>query len=83
MRRWTMSAGSRIFPLAGSASNLLADTDHAVAEAYGVWTEKSMYGRKYMGIERTTFLIDEKGKIKKVFNRVKTAGHAGEVLAEL
>ncbi len=62
---------------------LLADSDHKVAEDYGVWKEKSMYGRTYMGIERTTFLIDEKGKIKKIFQKVKTAGHAQEVLAEL
>jgi thioredoxin-dependent peroxiredoxin len=62
---------------------LLADTDHKVAEAYGVWKEKSMYGKTYMGIERTTFLIDEKGKIKKVFNKVKTAEHAQEVLEAL
>jgi thioredoxin-dependent peroxiredoxin len=62
---------------------LLADTEHAVAEAYGVWKEKSMYGKTYMGIERTTFLIDEKGKIKKIFNKVKADGHAQEVLAAL
>ena len=62
---------------------LLADTGHTVAEAYGVWKEKSMYGKTYMGIERTTFLIDEKGKIKRIFNKVKAAGHAQEVLAEL
>src|SRR3984957_10048056 len=46
---------------------LLADEDHAVAEAYGVWTEKSMYGRKYMGIERSAFLIDEKGNLEQVW----------------
>ena len=62
---------------------LLADTDHAVAEAYGVWKEKSMYGRKYMGIERSTFLIGKDGKIRKVFSKVKPAGHAQEVLAAL
>ena len=62
---------------------LLADTEHTVAEAYGVWKEKSMYGKTYMGIERTTFLIDEKGKIKKIFNKVKADGHAKEVLAAL
>ena len=62
---------------------LLADEDHRIAEAYGVWKEKSMYGKKYMGVERTTFLIDEKGKIKKIFNKVKPDGHAQEVLAEL
>jgi peroxiredoxin Q/BCP len=62
---------------------LLADADHKVAEAFGVWKEKSMYGRKFMGIERTTFLIGADGKIRKVFRKVKPAGHAGEVLAEL
>jgi thioredoxin-dependent peroxiredoxin len=49
---------------------LLADEDHAVAEAYGVWTEKSMYGRKYMGIERSAFLIDEKGKLAQVWYKI-------------
>jgi len=61
----------------------VADPDHAIAEAYGVWKEKSMYGRKYMGIERTTFVIDEKGKIAKIFAKVKPAGHAAEVLEAL
>ena len=61
----------------------VADPDHAIAEAYGVWKEKSMYGRKYMGIERTTFVIDEKGKIAKIFPKVKPAGHAAEVLESL
>ncbi len=58
---------------------LLADEDHAVAEAYGVWKEKSMYGRKYMGVERTTFLIDPKGVLVHVFEKVKPKGHAEEV----
>ena len=62
---------------------LLADVDHAVAEAYGVWGEKSMYGRKYFGILRTTFLIGANGKIVKVFEKVKPKGHAAEVLAAL
>jgi peroxiredoxin Q/BCP len=61
----------------------VADPDHAIAEAYGVWKEKSMYGRKYMGIERTTFVIDEKGKIAEIFAKVKPAGHAAEVLETL
>jgi peroxiredoxin Q/BCP len=56
------------------------DTDHAIAEAYGVWKEKSMYGRTYMGIERTTFLIGPDGKIEKIFPKVKPEGHAGQVL---
>jgi thioredoxin-dependent peroxiredoxin len=61
----------------------VADPDHAIAEAYGVWKEKSMYGRRYMGIERTTFVIDEKGKIAKIFAKVKPTGHAAEVLEAL
>ncbi len=60
---------------------LLADVDHKAAEAYGVWKEKSMYGRKYMGIERTTFVIDTKGKIRRIFPKVRVEGHANEVLA--
>lgn len=59
---------------------LLADTDHAVAEKYGVWVEKSMYGRKYMGILRSTFLIDGSGKIARVWPKVTPKGHAAEVL---
>ena len=62
---------------------LLADEDHAVAEAYGVWGEKSMYGRKYHGILRTTFILDERGRVARVFNKVKPEGHAAEVLAAL
>ena len=59
---------------------LLADTDHAIAESYGVWGEKKFMGRTYTGVHRTTFLIDEKGKIKKVFEKVKPEDHASEVL---
>lgn len=62
---------------------LLCDVDHAVAEAYGVWGEKSMYGKKYMGVDRTTFIIGKDGKIAKVFSKVKPAGHAAEVLEAL
>jgi peroxiredoxin Q/BCP len=62
---------------------LLADADHAVAEAYGIWKEKSMYGKKYMGVERTTFLIGKDGKIKKIFEKVKPAGHAEQVFEAL
>lgn len=62
---------------------LLADTDHVLAAAYGVWGEKSMYGRTYFGILRTTFLIDGKGRIARVFEKVKPKGHAEEVLAAL
>jgi peroxiredoxin Q/BCP len=63
--------------------DLLADEEKKVVEKYGVWKEKSMYGRKYMGVERTTFIIDEKGKIKKIFNKVKVDGHNKEVLEAL
>jgi peroxiredoxin Q/BCP len=56
------------------------DTDHKIAEAYGVWKEKSMYGRTYMGVERTTFLIGPDGKIEKIFEKVKPEGHAAQVL---
>jgi peroxiredoxin Q/BCP len=62
---------------------LLADERHEVAEAYGVWGEKSMYGRKYMGVLRSTFVIDEQGRIARVFEKVKPEGHAAEVLAAL
>ncbi|HYL75144.1 MAG TPA: thioredoxin-dependent thiol peroxidase [Bryobacteraceae bacterium] len=62
---------------------LLADVDHKVAEAYGVWVEKSMYGRNYMGIERSTFLIGKDGKISKIFRKVKPDGHAEEVFQAL
>jgi peroxiredoxin Q/BCP len=60
---------------------LAADADKAVANAYGVWVEKSMYGRKYMGVERSTFLIDKSGRIAKAWRKVKVPGHAEEVLA--
>ena len=62
---------------------LLADEDHAVAAKYGVWGEKSMFGRKYFGVKRTTFLIDEAGRIAKVFERVRPKGHAAQVLEAL
>ena len=59
---------------------LAADADKTVAMAYGVWVEKSMYGRKYMGVDRSTFLIDAQGKVAKVWRKVKVSGHADEVL---
>jgi peroxiredoxin Q/BCP len=61
---------------------LLADVDHEVSEAYGVWKEKNLYGRKSMGIERSTFLIDEEGNVERVWRKVKAQGHA-ELLTEL
>jgi len=60
--------------------DLVSDTDKQVVEAYGVWAEKSMYGKKYMGINRKTFLIDENGKIAKIFDKVNVEEHADEVL---
>jgi peroxiredoxin Q/BCP len=62
---------------------LLADEGHAVADAYGVWAEKSMYGKKYFGNERTTFVIDADGKVAEVLRKVKPAEHDGLVLAAL
>jgi peroxiredoxin Q/BCP len=59
---------------------LIADTDKQVVEKYGVWGEKSMYGKKYMGTNRKTFLIDENGKIAKIFDKVNVSEHADEVL---
>ena len=64
------------FPLAG-------DTSHKTLDAYGVWQEKNLYGRKSMGIVRTTYIIDPGGKIEHVFPKVKVEGHAQEVLAAL
>jgi len=58
---------------------LLADTEKAVHEKYGVWVEKSMYGRKYMGTARTTFVIDEEGKIERIISKVKTKDHASQI----
>jgi thioredoxin-dependent peroxiredoxin len=59
---------------------LAADENKAAAEAYGVWVEKSMYGKKYMGVERSTFLIDKTGKISQIWRKVKVPAHADEVL---
>ncbi|SFI76156.1 peroxiredoxin [Aerobium aerolatum] len=65
----------------GLTVTLASDEEKQVLEAYGVWVEKSMYGRKYMGVERTTLLIDSNGKIVRIWNKVKVAGHAAEVLS--
>ena len=62
---------------------LLSDQDHSVCEAFGVWAEKSMYGRKYMGVLRKTFLIDAKGVITHIFDKVKTAEHYQQIINEL
>ncbi len=62
---------------------LLADTDKAAAQGYGVWAQKSFMGKKFMGVERTTFIIDPDGRIRKVFRKVKPLGHAAQVLGAL
>ncbi len=62
---------------------LIADTDKTICNAYGVWQEKSMYGRKYMGVVRSTFVIDEKGKIAAIYTKVKVKGHIADVLENL
>ena len=60
---------------------LLSDTEHKLAESFNVWVEKSMYGRKYMGIERSTFIINEKGEIEKEWRKVKVKGHVDEIIS--
>jgi len=62
---------------------LLADTDHSVCEAFGVWGEKSMYGRKYMGVLRTTFVIDREGRIERIFDKVDTKNHYRQIIDSL
>ena len=64
----------------GLAVPLASDPEGAMIEAYGSWVEKNMYGRKYMGIERSTFLIDASGKLARIWRKVKVPGHAAEVL---
>ena len=67
----------------GLPFTLLADPDHQVAEQYGVWVERSMYGKTYMGIERSTFVIDEEGKVSRIMRRVKPDTHVEQVLEAL
>ena len=67
----------------GLSFPLLSDEKKEIIKAYGVWKEKSMYGKKYFGIERTTVVIDEKGIVRHIFNKVKVDGHTDEVLAVL
>lgn len=62
---------------------LVSDPDHAIAESYGAWREKSLYGKRYMGVARTTFVIDEVGRIEAAFGKVKVRGHVSEVLDSL
>ncbi len=63
--------------------SLIADEAKSLSESYGVWVKKSMYGKEYMGVARTTFLIGKDGKVKKVYEKVKPEGHADEILADL
>jgi peroxiredoxin Q/BCP len=62
---------------------LASDEDGAVCEQYGVWVEKTLYGRRYMGVERATFLIDQKGRVARVWRQVRVPGHVEEVLKEV
>lgn len=78
--RDTVAAHAKFRAKHGLTIGLGAD-EGAVTDAYGVWVEKSMYGKKYMGIERATFLIDRSGTVARVWSKVKVAGHAAEVLA--
>ena len=73
LKAWAEQLGGLPFPL-------LSDEDAAVSKAYGVYKEKSMYGKKYWGIERSTFVISPDGKLKNIFRKVKADGHAAEVL---
>ncbi len=76
----TMQSHRKFRDKYGLPFRLLADTEHRVADAYGVWKEKSMIGRKYWGNERTTFLIDEDGRIQRVLEKVKAGEHAGQIM---
>lgn len=79
--RDSLAAHTKFRTKHGLTVGLGADADGAVTESYGVWVEKSMYGKKYMGIERATFLIGRDGRIAQVWHKVKVAGHAAAVLA--
>ncbi len=63
--------------------SLIADTDHSIVEAYGVWVEKSMYGRTYMGTARTTFIINEEGIIQEIIKKVNTKDHSNQIIGEV
>ena len=77
------SSHQRFIAKYGLPFSLLSDEDTAVSKAYGVYKQKNMYGKKYWGIERTTFVIDPAGRLKAVFNKVRVDGHLDEVLAVL
>lgn len=76
-----VAAHDRFAAKHGFATQLGSDTDGTATEAFGVWVEKSMYGRRYMGIERATFLIDRDGRVTQIWRKVKVPGHAEAVLA--
>lgn len=67
----------------GLKFDLIADTDKNIAQAYGVWAEKSMFGKKYMGILRTTFVVDENGIIREIFDKVKTKDHTDQIFKKM
>ena len=79
----TVTAQAKFKEKLGLPFTLLADEDHAVAETYGVWKEKTNFGRKHMGVVRTTFLIGPDGRVARVFENVNAAGHAAQVAAAL
>lgn len=79
----TLRAVARFRGRFGLNYRLLADTDHLVAEAYGVWKPKQMFGHHFMGVERTTFLIDEEGRVTRIFEKVRPRGHAEQVARAL
>jgi peroxiredoxin Q/BCP len=79
----TVRAVARFRTRFGLNFRLLADTDHTVADAYGVWKPKQLFGHHFMGVERTTFLIDEEGRVARIFEKVRSRGHAEEVARAL
>lgn len=76
----SVAAHDRFKAKHGLPFRLVSDPGHAIAESYGVWREKALYGKKYMGIVRSTYVIDEQGKIETVFDKVKVRGHPAHVL---
>ncbi|MDQ7095370.1 peroxiredoxin [Desulfosporosinus sp. PR] len=78
-----MSSHHKFIEKFGLPFLLISDQDLEIIKMYGVWKEKSMYGKKFMGVERTTFLIDEQGIIRKIYPKVKVAGHVAQVLSDL
>lgn len=79
----SVASHSRFSDMYGLSFPLLSDPDRTVIKSYGVWKEKTMYGKKRMGVERSTFLIDERGKISGIFRKVRVDGHTEEVLTAL